>query len=224
MADERWFMEDLSLRLVDDDTKRTLCGKWLVEMAEFPHLKNEAEVFKAFVSGQTDRYREKFGIRSADHPRQCVFAGTTNRLEFVDDTGNTRMWPVQCCGPIDFDRIERDRDWLFAEALAAYHAGERVWLSDNVEPVARRQQDKFLPDDAWSVPVQRWINHRLVPVAPMTMHEVMVGIGLEQLSQQNNSAQVRVGKILRSLGWEPGEKETIDGERVRRWRQVKLIS
>jgi predicted P-loop ATPase len=145
-------------------------------------------------------------------------------LEFVDDTGNTRFWPVQCSGPVDVDRIERNRDWLFAEALAAYHAGERVWLPDDVEGQARRQQDKFLPDDPWSVPVQRWINSRLVPVAPMTMHEVMVGIGLEQLSHQNKSAEARVGKILRSLGWEPGERETIDGERVRRWRHVKLIS
>jgi hypothetical protein len=55
------------------------------------------------------------------------------------------------------------------------------------------------------------------------MHDVMKGIGLDRLSERNKSAEARISKILRSLGWEPGDKEAIDGERVRRWHHVKIM-
>ena len=56
MPSRNWFFDDLSVDLVDKDTKEALVGKWLIELAEFPHIKKEIEKVKAFLqaAGLTD--------------------------------------------------------------------------------------------------------------------------------------------------------------------------
>ena len=39
----KWFSDDLSTALIDRDTKESLTGKWLIELAEFPHIRREIE-------------------------------------------------------------------------------------------------------------------------------------------------------------------------------------
>ena len=75
---------------------------------------------KAFFSRRDDRYRSAYGKVSQDHPRQCVFIGSSNNLEFVDVTGNRRFWPFRVAGQIDVAAIVTDRDQLWAEAMALY--------------------------------------------------------------------------------------------------------
>ena len=55
MPSRNWFFDDLSVDLVDKDTKKALVAKWLIELAEFPHIKKEIEKVKAFFSRGTDR-------------------------------------------------------------------------------------------------------------------------------------------------------------------------
>ena len=93
--DPNWFSDDISPNLIERDTKESLRGKWIIELAEIPHVRREADRVKAFFTRQEDRYREAYGMLNRDHRRQCVFIGTTNDLEFVDATGNRRFWPVE---------------------------------------------------------------------------------------------------------------------------------
>ena len=121
--DDAWFSDDLSPDLTEKDTKDSLVGKWLVELAEIPHVRKEVERVKAFFSRQTDRYRRAYDRMTNDWPRQCVFMGSSNDLEFIDVTGNRRFWPVEVAGPIDVAPIVRDRDQLWAEAVHMFVAG-----------------------------------------------------------------------------------------------------
>jgi predicted P-loop ATPase len=52
--DPNWFSDDLSPDLVAKDTKDSLNGKLLIELAEMPHGKREVERVKAFFSRSTD--------------------------------------------------------------------------------------------------------------------------------------------------------------------------
>jgi hypothetical protein len=76
----------------------------------------------------------------AAHDRQCLIAGTTNLKQWMgDETGGRRWWGARCGDSIDLGGIVRDRDQIWAEALAAYRAGEQWWLED--EDLGKPEQD-----------------------------------------------------------------------------------
>ena len=74
-------------------------GAWICKMGELLALKRtkDVEMVKSHVSRQVDAYRRPFDKRVDEHPRQCIFIGTTNNIEFLTDkTGNRRYYPVVC--------------------------------------------------------------------------------------------------------------------------------
>ena len=68
-------------------------------MAELKSLARTAggvESVKRFLSATQDKYRVPYERRADTFYRQCVFAGTTNRADFLqDETGNRRFLIVQ---------------------------------------------------------------------------------------------------------------------------------
>jgi predicted P-loop ATPase len=124
LVGDDWFTDQLS-DLGTKDASQDLRGTWVIELSELAAMQGrEIERVKGYVSRQIDRYRPSYGRRAIDVPRQCVFIGTTNDDEYLpDSTGNRRFWPITCT-TIDVDAIAHDRAQLWAEAVAAYHAGE----------------------------------------------------------------------------------------------------
>jgi hypothetical protein len=155
--DPAWFTDNISPDLIDRDTKESLRGKWIIELAELPHIRRETERVKVFFSAQADRYRAAYGRATQDHPRQNAFFGSSNDLEFVDVTGNRRFWPFLSAGTINIASIEADRDQLWAEALALYRQGVRWWLPPKIEAIAAEQQAAFVEDDVWEEPIVSWL-------------------------------------------------------------------
>ena len=81
-----------------------------------------------------DVFRPAYGRNTVEHPRQCVFIGSTNDRSFLKDrTGNRRYWPVPVGHVLprrgswtDLGQDEIDQIW--AEADHRYTAGEPLWL------------------------------------------------------------------------------------------------
>ncbi|MCI7302957.1 MAG: virulence-associated E family protein [Clostridia bacterium] len=72
-------------------------GGWICEMSELLALTKvkEVEAVKSYMTRQVDTYRRPYDKRISEHPRQCVFIGTTNKQQFLTDkTGNRRYYPV----------------------------------------------------------------------------------------------------------------------------------
>jgi putative DNA primase/helicase len=70
-----------------------------------------------------------------------------------DDTGRRRFWPIRC-GTIDVAAIERDRDQLWAEAVALFNEGVPWWLTNGKDNNRARdeQADRFVTDP-WEQPI-----------------------------------------------------------------------
>lgn len=96
--DDAWFNDSLD-SLDSDKAVQSLTGSWIIELAELKSLARTAggvESVKRFLSATQDKYRVPYERRADTFYRQCVFAGTTNRADFLqDETGNRRFLIVQ---------------------------------------------------------------------------------------------------------------------------------
>lgn len=182
-------------RVTDKDFYQDLQGKWLVEISELGAFSvAQVERVKHAISTPTDRFRGSYDPRSTDHPRQCIFAGTTNADEWGnDETGLRRFWPVRC-GLIDRDTLARDRDQLLAEAMVAWGVTPDWWTVPMV--TAEVQEDRQI-SDAWSDLVLPWCQGQ----TEVRVVDVLAsGLKLKP-EQMDKYSQMRVAKILRLAGW-----------------------
>ena len=94
---DEWFTDDIK-NLDDENVYRKLQGHWIIEFSEMLATANTktVEAIKAFLSRQKDTYKVPYDKYPHDFPRQCIFIGTTNNLDFLpnDKTGNRRFIPV----------------------------------------------------------------------------------------------------------------------------------
>ena len=95
-----YFTNSVSAISSEKSIVELLQGKWIVELGELDSVKkSDSTAFKTFISKVADDYRKPYAEYSASHPRQCVFAGTTNEMAFLrDDTGERRYWVMPCAG------------------------------------------------------------------------------------------------------------------------------
>ena len=96
--DDLWFNDSLD-SLDSDKAVQSLTGSWIIELAELKSLARTAggvESVKRFLTATQDKYRIPYERRADTFYRQCVFAGTTNKDDFLqDETGNRRFLIVQ---------------------------------------------------------------------------------------------------------------------------------
>jgi len=223
LASEPWFTDELA-ELGSKDAAQQMRGIWIIEMAELDAI-GQADVsrIKAFLSRTTDRYRPPYERYVITVPRQCVFAGTVNPDTYLrDETGNRRFWPLRC-GDIDLEGLRRDRDQLWAEAVARYRAGAPWWIEDRaLVAEASAAQEARYQGDAWDARIERWLvserkpvnvgfgqfedwQERFVPRAkPLT--DVSIGEVLEQAlgieaAKWTRADQMRVGAFFRARKW-----------------------
>src|SRR5207302_6188158 len=107
-----WFAEQHE-SATSKDFYQVLQGKMLVEISEMDSF-SRAEVTKVkqVVTCTNDRFRESYGRRAEDHPRQCIFVGTSNKWTHDDETGARRFWPIDCRGTVDVAAIAAVRPQL----------------------------------------------------------------------------------------------------------------
>ena len=194
------YFSEIHEQIGTKDFLQCIQGKMLLEISELSSFrKSEVERIKSTISNCEDRFRAPYGREPADHPRQCVFAGTTNRTDWIaDDTGARRFWPV-LCGDIDRDWLSDTREQLFAEAVHRYRAGES-WYDVPVAH-AEREQSSRQSEDVWDDAVSAYMKDR----QQATVADVLTfGLGFEP-NKMTRSDQMRVASILRRQGWESAQ-------------------
>ena len=142
-----WFND--SIRTFEGkEASELLQGVWLVEISELDAFRRtDVARIKQFLSLRTDRFRAAYGRHVKELPRCCVFFGTTNTKDFLQDrTGNRRFWPVDVgVVPVTksvWDKLPSEVDQLWAEAVVRWKLGEPLYLSGEVEDAARAKQEE----------------------------------------------------------------------------------
>ncbi len=206
LTGDEWFTDQLS-DLGHKDSSQDLAGKWIVELSDLaPMSRVETNVLKSFISRRVDHYRQSFGHRSQDFPRQCVFSATTNQTGYLtDETGGRRWWPVKC-GAMNTAAISRDRDQLWAEAYACFRDSQAWWIEDQaVAELTREEQHDRMVQDAMLEGIRAYLGtYHSVPAdcseGSVSIHEVLASL-TPPVNVFDQTIMTRAARVLVSEGW-----------------------
>jgi predicted P-loop ATPase len=218
----QWFCDTL-ISLGDKDSRMLAGQYWICEMAELVAFKNSShDALKNFFSSSTDKFRLPYGRKLKESKRRCLFVGTTNDAEYLtDETGNRKYLPVTCSFvPGALDNLARDRDQIFAEAVAAYEAGERWHFKFNeIADLLNEQAEKhkvMSPCEAWAERILDWWYNKAPEARPseMTVSYVAMEVGGMSVDKVTRSHMTSIGVALKKAGfrhsykrvWYPSDK------------------
>ena len=215
-----WTAESVNLFDQHNKMVMSMMGAWVVELAEFVAIqKRDQNIVKGLLTMQTDKVVLPYAKMLSSHPRQCVFFGTINPEDFgylTDRTGNRRYWFVQA-RKIDLDLIRTKRDQIWAEAYAAFQAGERWWLEDGEERLAQEEAEVREEADPW----EEILAERLEGVLTTTVSAALAEIGVPR-ERMGKVEQNRMGRVLRNLGFtaDPNPKKDSNRRSYRVFRRA----
>ena len=195
----RWFSDNLPDINASKDASQHLRGKWLIEVSEMHSVgKAEAALLKSFITRTHERYRPSYGRKEVIEPRQCVFVGTTNRVAYLrDETGGRRFWPIKC-GRIAVDALARDRDQIFAEAVALYRSGFKWWPDAKFERehIVHEQAARY-EGDVWEETIRAYTDTRdKVTIGHVAREALFI-----ETPRIGTQEQRRIAAVLTDIGW-----------------------
>lgn len=212
-----YFTDGLDLGRDDDNFKRMIQGKIVVEIAELAGVgKAEVEYIKRIITRRVEEWVEKWKTLPTRYLRRCMLFASTNSKRFLpqDETGQRRWLPVEIIALVD-TLILRDRDQLWAEGAVRWHArknaGEHGVDWREAESLAKGRHAAYEQGDPWDKKIEQWLDTALeIPgqtlrpaprTQPLHISEVLEGaLGLEP-ARIDRKSELRAANVLRALGY-----------------------
>lgn len=141
--DSAWYTDSFKFGGSQQNSIPQLAGKWVIELGELAGMnKTEVEDVKQFLTSTSDNYTKKYEAFATDHPRRCVFIGTSNdKRPLADASGGRRFLPVHVAGEVDTDWLRANVEQIIGEAAAREAAGESFAIPREVWDIAGRHQE-----------------------------------------------------------------------------------
>jgi len=110
---------------------------------------------------------------------------------------------------------------LWAEAIARYNMGE-LWYLDKGNTLLRKriteeQEDRY-EEDVWSNAIAEWV---VVQEEEFTIAKIAQRVLQIELADITRQTETRIGKILKSLGYE-SQRKPVNGKRPRFYNPNKV--
>lgn len=188
-------------------------GAWICEVSELLAMSKarEQEAVKGYLTRLNDRYRMPFDKRVTDHPRQCVFIGTTNKAQFLTDkTGNRRFYPVVVnqSGYDLFDHEKEAREYIrqcWAEAKVLFDRGEiQPFANRALVGEIRAHQADAVEDDYRVGMIEEYLaTHTEVCIMELWRNALCMG----EFSKPTKKDSNEIALIMQGMeGWERSNK------------------
>lgn len=164
-----WFNDSLD-SLDSDKAAQSLMGSWIIELAELKSLARTAggvDSIKRFLTSTQDKLRLPYERRADIFLRQCVFAGTTNKSDFLqDETGNRRFLIIQIGlnDPVKSlfnQEAIQDVRAAWAQAVHIYKTeNPRLVLPESCRHHAEQLQQESMADDGKIGIIQEYLSDK----------------------------------------------------------------
>ena len=116
----------------------------LVELGELDATFRKADIshLKALLTRAQDCFRAPYAAKDVAHVRRVAYCGSVNDISvLVDETGNTRFWPIEIKS-IKWDS-NPDMDQVWAEAVHLWKSGEPWQLTPTEEALRGQHEHKY---------------------------------------------------------------------------------
>ena len=227
---DEWFTDDLK-RIDDENVYRKMQGHWIIEMSEMLATANAKSIedIRGFISRQKETYKVPYEVHPEDRLRQCVFAGTSNSLDFLplDRAGNRRFLPIMVDpNKAETHILENEKesrayiDQMWAEAMVIYRSGDyRLALPSDLEEEARIRQKEFMPEDTVTGRIQSYLESLK---EDYVCSRQIFELGLGRFGEPKQWEIREINDIMNNSmeGWERGPHRRIPGYGTQRtWRR-----
>ncbi|MEM7578338.1 MAG: VapE domain-containing protein [Cyanobacteria bacterium P01_A01_bin.80] len=220
---EDWFSDSMDDSNVKDE-KMLIHQYWCLEWSEFStvYKRKDIEALKKFLAQREDSFRRPYDRGISKHKRSCVFVGTTNSPEVLQDaTGrNRRFWVINVNQEIDIAKLEKMRDRIWA---AAYHC----WQRGDIHYIPEKSHEAMLQDKEneqfkVSHPWQELIYSFLLGKQQTYLAEIFDFLQIEPGRREARHERL-IRDCLKVLGWEATEERgAINGTRPRLWKKNQI--
>jgi putative DNA primase/helicase len=196
-----------------------LQGVLIVELQEMSGMNPDlVETLRQAITITTDRIVKKYANEPSDFPRRFVLAGTVNPNGsgyLHDTTGNRRFWCVKVADKINVEKMKRDKEQLWAEAVHYRNQGEKLFLEGHVKDMATNAQAKRLHEHTWQQDIESLTNEQ----DKVTADEIWAKLEIYDRTKRTKKAGDDITKMMTMLGFE--KKAFWDnGKTVRGWQRT----
>ncbi|HYW21548.1 MAG TPA: VapE domain-containing protein [Nodularia sp. (in: cyanobacteria)] len=200
----------------DKDERMKMHRFWCLEWSEFETVYKRKDInqLKAFLARSHETFRTPYDRLPKEYKRSCVFSGTTNENEILNDpTGNRRFWIIPCAGTIPIDDVQKMRDRIWASANALFKSGYKYQLNDEDEISREVQNQEYEVSHPWADILDEFVKYKDY----VTTQECFKELGIDPV-HQNPGNQRQITSILKKLGL-TADRVRLGGKWVRVWRE-----
>lgn len=212
---------EMSFHQTEEARARLMRGCLVVELAELSGLKTRAiEEIKAWTARRKEDWVPKYQEYAVSMMRRCIFFGTSNPRDILDDDTGERRWLPLDAGTVRVEEIARDRDQLWAEGASLFAASGVAWRE--AERLAKAVHADYRVVDTWEQGLSSWLQTErlggeLPGDGPFRLRDAMVeGLGFSDRNIKR-ADEMRCAKALKSLGCERGFAHDADGKTYKVW-------
>ncbi len=212
-----WFNDSLD-SLDSDKAAQSLMGSWIIELAELKSLARTAggvDSVKRFLTATQDKYRVPYERRADVFLRQCVFAGTTNKSDFLQDETGNRRFLIVLTGTNEPKKSLFSSD-VMLDIKAAWAQAVHIWktekpqliLPESCRDEAQRLQEDSMADDGKAGIITDFLEGKQRTCALEIWQEALNESGRPQKWQASEITNI----VLGIPGWERVKSPTRYGK------------